>query len=46
MALPSSLYDSLIVIAISIAIFVVGILIGKALGWATRNLLEKVGIND
>ncbi|MGC8996837.1 MAG: mechanosensitive ion channel family protein [Fervidicoccaceae archaeon] len=46
MALPSSLYDSLIVIAISIVIFVVGILIGKALGWAIRNLLEKVGIND
>lgn len=46
MALPSSLYSSLTVIAISIVVFVVGIIIGKALGWAIKNLLEKVGINE
>jgi len=46
MALAGSIYSSLTIIAVSVAVFLVGIAIGKALGWAVRNLLEKVGMNE
>lgn len=46
MALPTSLYGALISVGISVLIFAVGILIGKALGWAITNLLKKVGMDE
>ncbi|MEM0020712.1 MAG: hypothetical protein QW039_01130 [Fervidicoccaceae archaeon] len=46
MPIPPSIYNILGIVGISVVIFVIGIIIGKALGWAIRNLIEKIGMNE